>query len=176
MRIFFLLLFFQSFLTDQEEQKQINQEDSFIRYQGKHLLHEWEGINSKIKGIAIFNPQTNTLNKIALLANIRDFDSNNSGRDAHALEVLEALQFPEIKFFSDQITTNSEEYTITGSLEFHGIPLEQTIIANKIEDEEKLVLVGEFDLTPSLFGISLPSFLGVKMKDFLKINYRIVIE
>ncbi len=29
-----------------------------------------------------------------------DFDSGNSNRDAHSLEVLEALKFPIIKFYS----------------------------------------------------------------------------
>jgi len=31
-------------------------------------------------------------------------------------------------------------------------------------------------LIPSDFGIELPSFLSVQMKDLLKINYRIVID
>jgi len=176
MRFLLFFLIFHSFLMAQEERRKINETRSSIRYEGKHLLHDWEGINTKIKGIAVFNTDTNQLSKIALLLSLSDFDSNNSGRDAHALEVLEALRYPEIKFFSDQILTDSAQLNIKGKLEFHGVPLEQTIIANILESSDGLELVGQFELTPTLFDINLPSFLGVKMKDLLKIDFRIVIE
>ena len=41
-----------------------------------------------------------SISKIALAAQVIDFDSGNSGRDSHSLEVLEALKFPNIKFYS----------------------------------------------------------------------------
>jgi polyisoprenoid-binding protein YceI len=176
MRFFLFFLIFQSLLTAQEEQRKVDEAHSFIRYEGTHVLHDWEGTNSKIKGIAVFDTITKELTKIALLAKISDFDSNNSGRDAHSLEVLEALRFPEIKFYSDQIRTDSDSLNITGILEFHDVPLNQMIKASLLESSDGLELVGEFELTPTRYEINLPSFLGVKMKDFLKIEFRIVIE
>jgi polyisoprenoid-binding protein YceI len=107
---------------------------------------------------------------------VRDFDSNNSSRDAHALEVLEALQYPEIKFYSDEIKYNSKTVRFSGSLEFHGISITQSIEADLSKTELGTELLGEFQLIPSDFGIELPSFLSVKMKDLLRINYRIVID
>jgi polyisoprenoid-binding protein YceI len=163
-------------LIGQEVRKDVNDQSSFIQYEGKHLLHDWDGINQKVKGIAVVDEATDEIVKIALLANVRDFDSNNSSRDAHALEVLEALQYPEIKFYSDEIKYNSKTVRFSGSLEFHGISISQSIEADLSKTELGTELLGEFQLIPSDFGIELPSFLSVKMKDLLRINYRIVID
>jgi polyisoprenoid-binding protein YceI len=163
-------------LIGQEVRKDVNDQSSFIQYKGKHLLHDWDGINQKVKGIAVIDEATDEIVKIALLANVRDFDSNNSSRDAHALEVLEALQYPEIKFYSDEIKYNSKTVRFSGSLEFHGISITQSIEADLSKTELGSEFLGEFQLIPSDFGIELPSFLSVKMKDLLKINYRIVID
>jgi polyisoprenoid-binding protein YceI len=163
-------------LIGQEVRKDVNDQSSFIQYEGKHLLHDWDGINQKVKGIAVVDEATDEIVKIALLANVRDFDSNNSSRDAHALEVLEALQYPEIKFYSDEIKYNSKTVRFSGSLEFHGISITQSIEADLYKSELGTELLGEFQLIPSDFGIELPSFLSVQMKDLLKINYRSVID
>jgi len=176
LRISLFVLLAHLSLFGQEVRKNVNEQSSFIRYEGKHLLHDWDGINQKIKGIAVVDESTDEIFKIALLANLRDFDSNNSGRDAHALEVLEALKFPEIKFYSDDIKFDSNTVNFLGSLEFHGISVTQNIEAVLLKSELGSELVGEFQLIPSDFGIELPSFLSVKMKDLLKINYRIVIN
>jgi len=176
LRISLFILLAHLSLFGQEVRKNVNEQYSFIRYEGKHLLHDWDGINQKIKGIAVVDESTDEIFKFALLANLRDFDSNNSGRDSHALEVLEALKFPEIKFYSDDIKFDSKIVNFSGSLEFHGISVTQNIEAGLSKTELGTELVGEFQLIPSDFGIELPSFLSVKMKDLLKINYRIVID
>jgi hypothetical protein len=54
--------------------------------------------------------------------------------------------------------------------------LEKEIKAQLEKSASQITLFGEFQLIPSDFGIDLPSFMTVKMKDLLKINYRIVIN
>lgn len=170
----FILFNFSSFA--QEVRLKVDNKSSFIEYAGKHLLHNWEGINQKIQGIVIANEASGKFIEIALLANVKDFDSNNSGRDAHSLEVLEALRYPEVKFYSDQIVYNSDAILFKGSLEFHGVSIEKTILAKVSETPSQLELTGEFQLAPSDFGIELPSFMTVKMKDLLDFTFRIVID
>jgi hypothetical protein len=41
--------------------------------------------------------------------------------------------------------------------------------------ENSFSLSGEFELIPSDFGIELPSFMTVKMKDLLLIRFRVVL-
>ena len=175
LRITTLFIFFQFIGFSQEVRLNIENDLSFIEYAGKHLLHDWEGINQKIKGIVLADKSSRKFNKIALLANVRDFDSNNSGRDSHSLEVLEALRYPEVKFYSEKIVYDLDTISFAGSLEFHGVTIDKTISAKVIETSNQLQLTGGFQLIPSDFGIVLPSFMTVKMKDLLDFTFRIVI-
>ena len=70
------------------------------------------------KGVIII--EDDVISNIAVAAEIADFDSGNSNRDAHSLEVLEALKFPMIKYYSDNIKRDDEVGIINGKLEFHG--------------------------------------------------------
>lgn len=176
LRTTILFILFQITSFAQEVRLNVENKLSFIEYIGKHLLHDWEGINQDIKGIVIVNEATGQFTKIALLANVRDFDSNNSGRDAHSLELLEELRYPEVKFYSEQLIYDSDNLSIKGSLEFHGVIIEKTIQAKLNETDKQSELTGEFQLIPSDFGIELPSFMTVKMKDLLDFNFRIVID
>ena len=78
LKSFIFFLFFQLVLYSQEVQWDVDDQTSFIEYEGKHLLHEWEGKNQKIKGVVIANQRTGQMSKIALLVQVKDFDSNNS--------------------------------------------------------------------------------------------------
>jgi polyisoprenoid-binding protein YceI len=96
----------------------LDQEKSKISYDAKHFLHAWSGQNNSVKGVIII--EDDVISNIAVAAEIADFDSGNSNRDAHSLEVLEALKFPMIKFYSDNIKRDDEVGIINGKLEFHG--------------------------------------------------------
>ena len=102
---------------------------------------------------------------------IADFDSGNSNRDAHSLEVLEALKFPMIKYYSDNIKRDDEVGIINGKLEFHGE--EKNITVNSIisENEEEIILKGTFQVKPTEFLIKLPSFMLAEIKDLLTISF-----
>lgn len=175
-RISTLFIFLQFTSFAQEVRLNIDNKSSFIEYSGKHLLHDWDGINKKIKGIVLAEEVSGEFNKIALLAYVRDFDSNNSGRDSHSLEVLDALRYPEVKFYSEQIKYDSDNISFIGSLIFHGVTIDKIINAKIIESDLKYEFFGKFQLTPSDFDIELPSFLSVKMKDLLDFNFRIVVN
>ena len=155
---------------------EINSNESSIKYKGDHLLHSWEGINKSINGIAILNSKGDQIEKIAILIYIRDFDSGNSGRDAHSLEVLEALKYPEIRFYSESINIVGDKVNLKGILNFHGIKIEKEIAGNLKRKNETFQISGNFKLIPTDFEIELPSFLSVKMENLLDIEYSITLE
>ena len=100
-----------------------------------------------------------------------DFDSGNSNRDAHSLEVLEALKFPIIKFYSDNIKYFDESIEINGKLEFHGNEKNITVSSTFEEDDSYLNLKGTFQVVPTEFLIKLPSFMLAEINDLLTINF-----
>ena len=173
--IFYLFLCMTSISFSQTKQWKIDTEDSYILYKGEHVLHSREGINKNVNGVAIPNAAANAIEKIAILVYVRDFDSNNSGRDAHALEVLEALKYPEIRFYSEQITIKEDQLQLKGSFDFHGIKIEKTLLADLKRKSSTWEISGNFQLTPTDFKIKLPSFLSIKMKNILDIEYSMVL-
>lgn len=172
-----LFLFFITFFSYGQQNKwNIDSTASSVQYKGEHVLHSWEGLNEKVYGVAIPNKAKNGLEQLAILVYVRDFDSKNSGRDAHALEVLEALKYPEIRFYSNEIEILEEQMILNGSFDFHGNKIEKKITAELKQKGSEWIIKGSFQLTPTDFNIDLPSFLSIKMKDLLEINYSIVLK
>lgn len=175
-RFFILLSLVVSTSFGQNTQWKIDSEASSIRYKGDHLLHAWEGVNDKVYGLAVPSSKEEGIEKLAILVYIRDFDSKNSGRDAHSLEVLEALQFPEVKFYSESIEIEGQKLRMKGSFDFHGAKIDKSILADLEQQDSQWKISGSFELTPTDFNIDLPSFLSIKMKDLLEFEYRIVLK
>ncbi len=167
--LFFLLMI--NLCIAQKETWTLNAENSFISYDAKHILHSWKGMNTNVKGIA--KVEANKINQIAILTLVKDFDSNNSGRDAHALEVLESLSYPEVRFYSDSITVAQDSIKITGLFNFHGVNQSRSIAALIENEKNKKIIRGSFKLTPSDFDIKLPSLMMVKMENLLLFDFKL---
>lgn len=167
--LFFLLMV--NLCIAQKETWTLDPENSFISYDAKHILHSWKGMNTNVKGIA--KVEANKINQIAILTLVKDFDSNNSGRDAHALEVLESLSYPEVRFYSDSITVAQDSIKITGLFNFHGVNQSRSIAALIENEKNKKIIKGSFKLTPSDFDIKLPSLMMVKMENLLLFDFKL---
>lgn len=151
----------------------LNTEKSFIEYESKHFLHEWTGKNNKIKGVIFIN---NEEGKIALVANIVDFDSGISNRDSNALRVLDAFKHPQVRFYSDQIIISDNTISFDGELEFHGIKVNKRLDASYFEEVKTINIEGNFSIVLTDFDIKLPSLMLKKIDDFAKISYKLIFE
>ena len=149
----------------------INKNSSEILYLGKHFLHDWSGKNNNIKGLLLINKASNEINKIAVLLHVKDFDSGNSNRDSHSLEVLNAMKFPEIRFYSENIISDNESITFKGNLEFHGKTISKDIIAVVNSKNNKIQLEGNFKISLNEFGIKAPSFMLSEMQDLIDLSF-----
>ena len=174
MKNILLILIFISLtnLTAQENKWMLIEEESFIQYSAKHLLHKWSGVNNNIKGVFL---QQST-SKIAVSANIADFDSGISNRDSNALRVLNALNYPQAKFYSADININSDKITFNGELDFHGKKTKKSFEGTYVNTNDKLIIEGGFSVVLTDFDIKLPSLMLVKMDDFADIEFKLIFE
>ena len=112
-----LLLFIVCTASVSAQKLALDTQSSMITYKAKHMAHAWEGSHQKLQGLALIDSMG--LQQIAVKGAVRDFDSKNANRDSHALEVLEALQFPEVRFFSSEIQRlDSNQVVFSGTLVF----------------------------------------------------------
>ena len=175
MKNILLILIFISLsnLSAQNENKwMLDTEQSFIEYNAKHLLHAWSGINKNIKGVFLEQSKS----KIAISANIADFDSGISNRDSNAIRVLNALNFPSVKFFSDKIIVSSNSIEFNGELDFHGKQVNKEFTASFNKENDILIVEGNFSIILTVFVNKLPSLMLVKMDDLAKINFKLIFK
>ena len=172
----FILSFLSVGLEAQTASWKTANESSVISYSAAHILHPWKGINKNILGIAVVDSSNKSIEKMAILVYVKDFDSDNSSRDAHALEVLEALQFPQVKFFSEKISVNNQQVNFKGTLDFHGEKRPLEIVGDIKWFDKKLKLSGSFVIQPTKFKVKLPTFMMIPIDDKLEFDFDLTFE
>jgi len=171
--LLFILIPITNCFSQDQERWMLNSESSVIKYEAKHLLHKWEGINEKIKGVFL---SKNNGGKIAIAANISDFDTGISNRDSNTLRVLNALEYPQVKFYSDKILISENVISFEGELDFHGVKIKKNIEANYFIKNSSINIEGNFPIQLTDFDIKLPSLMLVKMDDIANIKYKLIFE
>ncbi len=146
---------------------QANQDESFIKYKLTHPLHEVEAISNK--GICIVNADTaaKEIKQTLVEVGVITFDSGNSNRDSHAMEVIDAISYPSAKFLSSQIVYKGDTLIISGSMTFHGITKNIIFDATQKWDNNKIEIDGSFKLSLTAYKVDRPTLLMMPVDDDL---------
>ncbi|MFN5422740.1 MAG: YceI family protein [bacterium] len=172
MRILFMLLLLPSVMMAQTK-KIIDKKKSTITYSMNHMLHAWDGTSSDLNGVVVASPE-NKIQKVAVVSKVSAFDSKSSNRDAHMLEVTEALKFPNITFSSTSVTEGKNgELDIKGTLQFHGVNKEISFKGSTKGDGSSTNVTGEFIFLLEDFKIERPSFMLQKVDNEVKVKFDI---
>ena len=154
--LFTFLLFTGSIFS--QNRLMLDTEKSSIVYYAKHPAHKWSGVNNSPKGV--IEIENNTPNRIAVKANLADFDSKSANRDANALRIFNAIEFPEVSFYSEDLRLNKKDtLNVKGEFGLSGYKIPQSIDLYYDENESEYVIRGEFMVDLSQTKIRLPRFL-----------------
>ncbi len=162
------LAFVQAFGQNQKK-LQLVQSESYLTYDAEHFTHKWSGTNDKPKGVLVLD-ENNSPTQIAVTAALTDFNSQNANRDAHALEILNALIHANVRFYSSSIVVDESEITFSGYIELAGKKVEKTIPLRIETSADQVQIKGAFDVKLSDFDIPRPSFLLKKVKDEIQLT------
>jgi polyisoprenoid-binding protein YceI len=151
-----------------------DQKQSTVSYDMEHPLHQWTGVSKKASCVILFNRELSTITSVAVSIPLNSFDSKNSNRDSHGLEVLEAIQFPNVKFSASSITQEQDELTITGNLTFHNKTKLVTVKAKRTNLKNEILIDGNFLVNLNDYEIPVPSLMGLKTKEEITIHLHFV--
>ncbi len=143
-------------------------EESFITYKLTHPLHEVEGTSHVAVCLVYADAKTKEIKNVLVEVGVTSFNSGNSNRDSHAMEVINAISIPYAKFLSTSVEQNGDSIKVKGKLTFHGITKDIIVNAATEWSDGKLVVTGAFDISLTEFHIDRPSLLLMPVNDTLK--------
>mgnify|MGYP001339396197 CR=1 FL=1 len=149
---------------------------SYIRYEMEHPLHDWDARSTASKCMIVYDEEASRIEAVAVSVPVKSFDSGNSNRDSHALEVLEALKYRNVTFTSTGISENAGQLSIQGNLTFHGVTHPIVIPAMKKTEGGQLKVEGRFEINMKDYEVSPPSLMGFRVKEKIRISFLMVFK
>ena len=146
---------------------------SKITYYGSHYAHDWQGHSTGISGRIIYDADDQTANSCSLRVNLATFDSGNSNRDSNMLTYLNAFQYPDVMFVSNEISVEGIIASIIGQLRFHGIRIDVNLTAD-ISLTDRFNAEGSFTILLSDYEVERPALLFKKIANEMKLKFHIV--
>lgn len=173
MRTLFFTFLLLPVLLSAQVKTAIDKKKSTITYSMNHMLHAWDGTSSDLNGVVQLNAEGN-IEKVAILSKVSAFDSKSSNRDAHMLEVTEALKYPNISFSSTAVTESATgELEVKGTLQFHGVKKEISFKGLRNKKGNSTVVTGNFIFLLEDFNIERPSFMLKKVDNEVKVAFEV---
>jgi polyisoprenoid-binding protein YceI len=108
--------------------------------------------------------------RISVKAPVAAFNTGNSNRDSHTLELLDAFKFPFVEFVSDSIRRDSGDYRVFGHLQFHGVKKPVSFPVEWWNKDGKTHVTAEFKVKLSDHKIKRPTLMMVPTEDVLRIK------
>ena len=152
----------------------VDTSNSWIQYTVDHTFHSATAVTHSFICNIDFNTETKQINKVAVAAGVGTFDSKNSNRDSNAMEAVEALKFPSVKFISTSIAFAENKLAVKGNLTFHGITKEISFNAERKNSGSGFMITGSFTVSLDEFKVERPSLLGMKIDDSILIEFKAV--
>ncbi len=144
--------------------------ETTVTYLLSHPLHHIESTSKDIDSRIEIDPAKKEIKSVTAQIDVMTFNSGNSNRDSHAMEVIDAITYPDVNFSSTSIVQNADSLKAMGKLTFHGITKEIIIAAVTKWSPDRLEVRGSFDISLTDFKVERPSLLMIKSDDILKFS------
>jgi polyisoprenoid-binding protein YceI len=144
--------------------------ESSITYLMVHPLHKIESTSKEFSSKLEIDDTAKEIKTVSAQVDVMTFNSGNSNRDSHAMEVIDAILYPDVSFTSTSVSHHGDSVAVTGKLVFHGQTRDIVIAAVSKWSTNKLEIQGRFDLSLTDFKIERPSLLMIPVEDKLSFS------
>jgi polyisoprenoid-binding protein YceI len=148
--------------------------ESSISYFLVHPLHHIEATSNQIASEATVDPSTRAISAVSMNVDVMTFDSGNSNRDSHAMEVVDAISYPEAKFTAGQFEKKGDSLLVSGNLTFHGVSKPVIVRSLPAWEGNSVTVAGMLDISLTEFKIERPSLLMIPVEDNLHFTLKAV--
>lgn len=166
-----LTLFLVQTIVCQPKSLEMRGDESSMRYRIVHPLHKIEASSKEVKYRLEADPAMKKIYSVTAEVDVTTYDSGNSNRDSHAMEVIDAITYPEASFSSTSIVQDGDSVDVAGKLTFHGITRDILIKSAPTWSESRLRVVGDFAISLTDFKIERPSLLFMPVEDTLRFSF-----
>lgn len=150
--------------------------DASMTYRLSHPLHEIEATSGEVDYRAKIDPLKLEIVSVTGLVDVMTFSSENSNRDSHAMEVIDAITYPFANFESTGISRTGDSLRVAGKITFHGVTRDIVIPAWSQWGPDRVEVSGRFDLSLTAFNIERPSLLLIPVDDDLRFTFNAVFK
>ena len=142
---------------------------STVTYRIVHPLHTIVATSKEVAYRLEYDAATKAIKSIAAKVDVTSFDSGNSNRDSHAMEVIDAISYPDAAFQSTGITPRGDTLAVAGKLTFHGVTGDVLALVSAVWSPAKdtVHFSGGFTISLTDFKIDRPSLLMIPVNDTL---------
>ena len=169
--LLWIMLALPQFSTAQLKTFEAIKNESSVVYQLSHPLHTIEAMSKDAVYHVEMDPAGKQIKRVSASVDVMTFDSGNSNRDSHAMEVIDAISFPNVTFSSTNVIQHSDSLIVAGKLTFHGVTKDIAAQAIAQWSSDSLQIHGGFGLSLASFNIDRPSFLMIPTDDTLRFSF-----
>ena len=169
-----IMILFGSTGIAQYKEAEVSKKDSWMTYRLTHPLHEIEATSHDVDYHLDFDAAQKEVRAVSAAVDVTTFNSGNSNRDSHAMEVIDAIDYPEASFTSSSVMQAGDSLKIAGTMTFHGVTRDIVMMARPRWASDTLEVCGEFELSLTSFKIERPSLLMIPVEDALRFTFNAV--
>ncbi|MCI0409159.1 MAG: YceI family protein [Acidobacteria bacterium] len=157
---------------------------STVRFDADATGHTVHGITHQVSGWVSFDPEDLSRRaEVSFKVEAATLDTGNKSRDKKMRDShLETGRHPVIVFQSSKVKAiaptlragETQEMEVTGALSLHGTERVISFPVKAVRRGEELVVTGETSLRMTDYGIPIPAFLFMKVKDEVKVMFEVV--
>lgn len=171
--IFILILVLASSLSLHSQNIILNSDKTktSISYELRHPAHIVRAQSNDLQVKIEYDKSNNSIINAIAQVRVSTFDSGNSNRDSHAMELIEATKYPKSQFKSTKIVEQADSIIIYGDLTFHNITKNITIKGTKKINNNRLYVNARFAISLDEFKVERPSLLFVPSEEYLRFEF-----
>lgn len=147
---------------------EVDKNQSTITYRLEHPLHHIEAVSKDGWFRVEVDAAKQEVQRVWAQVDVMTFDSGNSNRDSHAMEVVESIKYPDVTFVSTAVAQSGDSIKVAGKLTFHGVTNDIVMSGVTKWSEGRLVVQGGFDLSLTAFKVQRPALLMIPVDDTLR--------